>query len=132
VLETTRLYPGLRPLLDALAPRRVAVLTNKPGDLSRAILSGLGVAHCFHWIWGAGDFPGRKPDPSGLERLLAAAEVAPQDAVMIGDSAIDVRTARGAGVPAIGVTWGFHPESLDEAPTDIRVSRPADLRPLFS
>jgi len=131
LLERTRLYPGIAELLDGLPPRRLAVLTNKPGDMSRAILSGLGVAHCFDWIWGAGDFPARKPDPVGLQRLLEAAAVSPSEAVFIGDSAIDVRTARGAGVRAIGVTYGFHPESLEEAPPDVRVSDPAHLWPLL-
>ena len=131
LLERTRLYPGIADLLARLAPRRLAVLTNKPGDMSRAILSGLGVAHFFDWIWGAGDFPSRKPDPTGLQRLLAAAAVTPAEAAFIGDSAIDVRTARAAGVPAIGVTYGFHPESLDEAPPDVRVSEPQGLIALF-
>jgi phosphoglycolate phosphatase len=132
LLERTRLYPGIAELLDALPPRRLAVLTNKPGDMSRAILSGLGVAHCFDWIWGAGDVPERKPDPAGLLRLLAAAEVPPQDAAFVGDSAIDVRTARRAGVPAVGVTYGFHPESLDEVPPDLRVASASELISVFT
>jgi phosphoglycolate phosphatase len=132
LLESTRLYPGIADLLPALAPRRLAVLTNKPGDMSRAILSGLGVAHCFDWIWGAGDFPGRKPDPAGLQRLLAAAQVDPSEAVFVGDSAIDIQTARAAGVPAIGVTYGFHPESLDSTPPDVRVGRSEELATLFA
>jgi phosphoglycolate phosphatase len=132
LLDQTRLYPGIDALLGHLAPRRLAVLTNKPGDMSRAILSGLGVAHRFDWIWGAGDFPGRKPDPAGLRMLVAAAGVAPSEAVFIGDSAIDVETARGAGVRAIGVTYGFHPESLDAAPPDVRIDRPGDLATLFT
>jgi phosphoglycolate phosphatase len=131
LLERTVLYPGIADLLRLLPPRRLAVLTNKPGDMSRAILSGLGVAHCFDWIWGAGDVPGRKPDPAGLQRLLAAAEVGPHEAAFVGDSAIDVRTARGAGVPAIGVTYGFHPESLDDAPPDVRVPDAGALIALF-
>jgi phosphoglycolate phosphatase len=131
LLDQTRLYPGIEELLARMPPRRLAVLTNKPGDMSRAILSGLGVAHHFDWIWGAGDFPGRKPDPAGLQRLVAAAGVAPAEAVLIGDSAIDIKTARGAGVGAVGVTYGFHPESLDDAPPDVRVDRPGDLAALF-
>jgi phosphoglycolate phosphatase len=131
LLDQTRLYPGIEELLARMPPRRLAVLTNKPGDMSRAILSGLGVAHHFDWIWGAGDFPGRKPDPAGLQRLVAAAGVAPAEAVLIGDSAIDIKTARGAGVGAVGVTYGFHPESLDDAPPDVRVDRPGELAALF-
>jgi phosphoglycolate phosphatase len=132
LLERTRLYPGIAELLEALRPRRLAVLTNKPGDMSRAILSGLGVAHFFDWIWGAGDFPERKPHPAGLQRLVAAAAVAPDETVFVGDSAIDVRTARGAGVPAVGVTYGFHPESLDEVPPDARAASPGELLSLLT
>jgi phosphoglycolate phosphatase len=132
LLETTRLYPGVSETLEALAPRRRAVLTNKPGDMSRAILSGLGVAHFFDWIWGAGDVPARKPDPEGLQRLVAAAGVEPEEAVYVGDSAIDVQTARAVGARVIGVTYGFDPRAFDEAPPDARVSDPRELAALFS
>jgi phosphoglycolate phosphatase len=127
LLEQTRLYDGIAEVLAALPPRRMAVLTNKPGDMSRAILSGLGVAHCFDWIWGAGDVPARKPDPAGLQRMLDQAETRAEEATFVGDSAIDIRTARAAGVPSIGVTYGFHPESLDEAPPDRRATTPQEL-----
>jgi phosphoglycolate phosphatase len=133
LLENTRLYPGVVEVLDALAPRhRLAVLTNKPGDMSRAILSGLGVARRFHWIWGAGDVPARKPDPEGLRRLVAAAGVAPEEAVYVGDSAIDVRTARAVGTRAVGVTYGFDPAAFDRDAPDARVAHPAELPALFA
>jgi phosphoglycolate phosphatase len=132
LLEETRLYPGMEELLDALPPRRLAVLTNKPGDMSRAILSGLRVAHRFDWIWGAGDVPARKPDPGGLQRLLADADVAAGEAVFVGDSAVDMRTARAAGVRAVGVTYGFQPESLDESPPDAKARDAAELRSLLT
>jgi phosphoglycolate phosphatase len=127
LLETTRPYPGIPEALDALAPRALAVLTNKPGDMSRTILEGLGLAGRFRRVYGAGDLPARKPDPEGLRRLLAEAGVAAEDAVMVGDSAIDVRTARAAGVRALGVAWGFDPQSLRREPPDAIVSRPSEL-----
>jgi phosphoglycolate phosphatase len=132
LLETTRLYPGVEEALDALAPRRLAVLTNKPGDMSRAILSGLGVAHRFDWIWGYGDVPARKPDPVGLVRLMAAAGVAPTETAFVGDSAVDVRTARAAGTRSIGVTYGFDPRAFEEHVPDARVSHPRELPALFA
>jgi phosphoglycolate phosphatase len=131
LLETTRLYAGVPEALAALAPRRLAVLTNKPGDMSRAILSGLGVAHCFDWIWGAGDVPARKPDPVGLVRLMAAAEMSSAETAFIGDSAIDVCTARAAGVRSVGVTYGFDPRAFEEHPPDVRVGAPRDLPQVF-
>lgn len=131
LLESTRLYPGIEEALHALGPRRLAVLTNKPGDMSRAILSGLGVAHRFDWIWGAGDLPARKPDPVGLLRLMRAADVPPERTAFVGDSAIDVKTARAAGTYAVGVTYGFDPRAFDENPPDVRVDAPAELPLLF-
>ncbi len=75
LLDTTRLYPGVSEALAELAAsgRPLAVLTNKPGDLSRTILNGLGVGSRFARIWGAGDVPARKPDPAGLRALLGRA-----------------------------------------------------------
>jgi len=127
LLDTTTLYPGVAEALDALGDRTLAVLTNKPGGMSRRILSGLGVAGRFAWICGAGDVPTRKPDPSGLRLLLDRAAVAPGAAVIVGDSAIDVRTGRAAGVRTVGVTYGLDPASLHAAPPDLLID---DLREL--
>jgi phosphoglycolate phosphatase len=127
LLETTRLYPGVEAALQALAPRTLAVLTNKPGDLSRAILEGLGVASRFAAVYGAGDVPERKPDPSGLLRILAEAGAAPSEGVMVGDSDTDVLTGRAAGVLTVGVRYGFDPESLKATPPDVMLD---DLRQL--
>jgi phosphoglycolate phosphatase len=127
LLDTTRLYPGVAEGLDRLRDRTLAVLTNKPGDLSRTILEGLGVAARFARILGGGDVPGRKPDPAGLRQLLAGLGVSAEDAVFVGDSAIDVRTARAAGVASAGVLWGFDPASLQAEPPDLLLR---DLREL--
>jgi phosphoglycolate phosphatase len=127
LLEATYLYPGVLEALEALASRHLAVLTNKPGDFSRAILEGLGVARFFRRIYGGGDLPARKPDPVGLHRLLAEAGAEPREAVMIGDSAIDVRTGRAAGVRTIGVLYGFDPEGLRRESPDRLVQEPRDL-----
>src|SRR5262249_58150718 len=70
LLDSTRLYPGAVEALDRLRGRRLAVLTNKPGDMSRTILRGLGVADRFFRIYGGGDLDARKPDPAGLVRLV--------------------------------------------------------------
>jgi len=131
LLVKTRLYPGVAEALPALAPRRLAVLTNKPGDMSRAILTGLGAAHYFEWIWGAGDVPARKPDPAGLLRLIEEARVLPAQTAFVGDSAIDVRTARAAGAYAVGVMYGFDPQAFADDAPDARVAHPQELPALF-
>jgi phosphoglycolate phosphatase len=130
LLDTTRLYPGIEEALDALAGTTLAVLTNKPGDMSRAILEGLGVAPRFARVWGAGDVPSRKPDPAGLLALMAELGAAAGETWMVGDSATDVLAARAAGVRAAGVTWGFHPAALRLARPDRLVDDPRGLLPL--
>jgi phosphoglycolate phosphatase len=112
MLETTTLYPGVAEALDALRGHALAVLTNKPGDMSRAILEGLGVASRFTRICGPEDVPRRKPDPAGLLWLMADAGVGREAAAMVGDSPVDVRTGRAAGVLTVGVSYGLDPEGL--------------------
>jgi phosphoglycolate phosphatase len=127
LLDTTRLYPGVLEALDALAPRTFAVLTNKPGDMSRAILQGLGVADRFARVYGGGDLKERKPDPAGLLRILDETHAEPGEAAMVGDSDVDVLTGRAAGVRTIGVRYGFDPGSLEATPPDELID---DLREL--
>ena len=127
LLHATRLYPGTEDALDRLRDRPLAVLTNKPGDMSRAILEGLGVADRFFRIYGAGDVDARKPDPAGLHRIAGEAGVAAQASVMVGDSGIDVRTGRAAGALTAGVTYGFDAGSFRDDPPDLLVSSLTEL-----
>jgi phosphoglycolate phosphatase len=127
LLDTTRLYPGVAEALEALAGTTLAVLTNKPGDLSRAILKGLGVAGRFARVRGAGDVPSRKPDPAGLLGLMAEVSAMASETWMVGDSATDVDVARAAGVRVAGVTWGFHPGALRAAGPDRLIDDPREL-----
>jgi phosphoglycolate phosphatase len=132
LLDTTVLYPGVLESLDALRDRTLVVLTNKPGDMSRRILDGLGVAGRFARIWGAGDVPAKKPDPSGLRSILDQTGTAPEGAVLVGDSAIDVRTGRAAGVLTVGVTYGLDPASLEATPPDVLIADLRELAPRLS
>ncbi len=127
LLDTTRLYPGTRETLDLLADRTLAVLSNKPGAQSRAVLSGLGVASRFARIWGPDDAGGRKPDPSGLRRLLASLGFTPAESALVGDSSADIAAGRAAGVRTVGVTWGLNPKSLLADPGDRTID---DIRTL--
>jgi phosphoglycolate phosphatase len=132
LLDTTHLYPGVAEALAALDGTTLAVLTNKPGDLSRAILEGLGVARHFARIWGAGDVTSRKPDPGGLLRLIADVHASPEETWMVGDSATDVGAGRAAGARVAGVTWGFHPAALRAAGPDLLIDDPRELPSLAS
>ena len=127
MLDQTRLYPGVAEALDALRGHTLAVLTNKPGDMSRAILAGLGVADRFARICGAEDVPAKKPDPAGLRLLMADAGTGPESVAMVGDSPVDVRTGRAAGVLTVGVSYGLDPDGLRAEPPDVLLD---DLRAL--
>jgi phosphoglycolate phosphatase len=118
-LDYTVLYPGVRESLDRLrdARKRMAVLTNKPVRISKAIIDGLGVGPHFFQVYGGNSFDFKKPHPIGVESLIRESGVGVSDALMIGDSSVDIQTARNAGIASAGVTYGFQPETLaDPAP----------------
>jgi phosphoglycolate phosphatase len=108
LLATTRPYDGTVGTLDALAAvTRLAVLTNKPEAATLRLLEGLDLRRYFSDVIG-GDTPyGRKPDPAGLFALLARADVANEDALMVGDSLNDLLVAEAAGVPSCLARYGF-------------------------
>lgn len=106
-LDRTRPFPGLPELLTR-SGRLLAVHTNKPGKVARRILAGLGLLDRFAAVVGGDEGP-RKPDPASTLELMRRFGARPQDTVFIGDSPIDVRTARAAGVTMVAVTWGFRP-----------------------
>jgi phosphoglycolate phosphatase len=124
-LDYTTLYPGVSEALDRFADagKRMAVLTNKPVRMSRAIIDGLGVAGRFFRIYGGNSFEFKKPNPIGVETLLVEANVGRESALMIGDSSVDVHTARNAGIRCCGVTWGFQPETLADPAPEMLVDR---------
>ena len=115
--DVTRPFPGIVDALDALAARGfvLAVLTNKHGEAARLILDRLGLAHRFALILGGGDVSALKPDPAGLLDCLARLGVASAHAWYVGDLALDVDTARRAGVPAAGASWGYGDRGALEA-----------------
>ena len=108
LLVHTRLYDGTVEMLEALhAGSTLAVLTNKPQRPSERILEGLGIARYFTYVVGGDSSHGRKPDPAGLRGLMDAAGTTESDTLMVGDSAIDLRTARAAGARCCLVRYGF-------------------------
>jgi len=123
MLDNTRLYPGVIESLDRLrnAGLRLAVLTNKPVRFSRDLLRGLGLGGHFAVVYGGNSFETKKPHPEGLEKVMAELGVPPQHTLVVGDSAVDVLTARNAGAWACGVTYGFQPETFPQAPPDLLV-----------
>jgi phosphoglycolate phosphatase len=124
-LDHTTLYPGVKESLDRLrdAGKRMAVLTNKPVRMTRSILEGLGVRDRFFQIFGGNSFEQKKPHPIGVETLMREAAADRAHTVMVGDSSVDVLTARNAGIACCGVTYGFQPESLADPAPDLLVDR---------
>jgi len=108
LLVSTRLYDGMADTIDRLRDdAQLAVLTNKPAIPTRKILEGLGVIDRFRWVIGGdGPFP-RKPDPSGLRHLMAQANTSPDRSILIGDSGVDLATARSAGTRICLARYGF-------------------------
>jgi phosphoglycolate phosphatase len=125
LLDYTRLYPGVRESLDRFreGSKQMAVLTNKPTAMSREILEGLGVGGHFFRIFGGDSFEQKKPHPIGVEALMREAGMDQASTMIVGDSSVDVATARNAGIACCGVTYGFQPESLADPAPDLLVDR---------
>jgi phosphoglycolate phosphatase len=89
--------------------------------MSRMIVEGLGVAPCFFQVYGGNSFDFKKPHPIGIETLMREAACDRSRTLMVGDSSVDVQTARNAQVKCCGVTYGFQPESLADPEPDVLV-----------
>jgi len=131
-LDNTRAYDGIKEALQQIAGadgagRRLAVLTNKPVRVSRDIVSGLGLADYFFQVYGGNSFETKKPDPLGANALMREAGAGPGETVMVGDSQVDILTARNAGLWSVGVTYGFAPQTLEQVVPDVLVDTPAEL-----
>jgi phosphoglycolate phosphatase len=128
-----RPYPGMTALVDRLAAdgRALAVLSNKPHELVTAIVAEL-FPQRFAAVHGHRDGAARKPDPEPARAILRELGVEPPQAAMVGDSTLDIGTARAAGMRAIAVTWGFRPAAeLAAASPDACVARPEELLDLL-
>jgi phosphoglycolate phosphatase len=123
MLDNTRLYPGVQEALDRLrgSGANLAVLTNKPVRFSRALVEGLNLGNHFFQVYGGNSFEQKKPDPIGVEMLLRESGVPRERTMMVGDSGVDVRTARNANIRACGVSYGFQPEGFVDDPPDLVV-----------
>jgi phosphoglycolate phosphatase len=130
IADRSRPFPGLIEALDELASRgcRLAVCTNKLERLSVQLLKQLKLADRFAAICGQDTFGVQKPDPEVLRRTIAVAGGDLSDAIMIGDSATDIRTARAAGIPVIAVDFGYSDRPMSEFDPDRIISNFAQLQ----
>lgn len=137
-LDHTTVYDGIKEALTAIRasanglPRKMAVLSNKPVNPSRAIVDALGLGEFFSQVYGGNSFATKKPEPEGALKLLNEFEIAPAQAAIVGDSHVDVETGSNCGIWTIGVNYGFAPHTLRSSPPDILVDSPRELAQVFS
>ncbi len=135
-LDHTYLYPGVLGALETIRRDHpgllMAVLTNKPVRPSRDICAHFGLDRFFFQNYGGNSFPTKKPEPLGLNTLIVEASelrstlIAPESTLMIGDSSVDILTARNAGARSLGCTFGLAPDSLAAAQPDAIAQTPAE------
>jgi phosphoglycolate phosphatase len=137
-LDFTYVYAGVIESLEAIRTAHpgilMAVLTNKPVNPSRDICAHFGLDRFFFQNYGGNSFHTKKPDPHGLLTLIAEANalqpdsplITPAHTVMIGDSDIDILTARNCGARSIGCTFGLAPHTLAAAQPDLLAHTPAE------
>lgn len=136
-LDNTHLYDGVKEALEAIRDgqngldRRMAVLSNKPVKPSRDIVDALGLGDFFIRVYGGNSFHTKKPDPLGVHTLLEETGTRSDETAIIGDSSIDVITGRNAELWTCGVTYGFAPRTLDDAPPDVLVDSARELADVF-
>ena len=137
-LDHTTIYEGIETALSQIrnsgngVPRKMAVLTNKPVNPSRAIVEALGLKGYFSQVYGGNSFDTKKPDPEGARKLLSESAVRPEQAAIVGDSHTDIETGHNAGLWTVGVTYGFAPQTLMDARPDVLVDTPAELGTVFA
>jgi len=132
MLDHTVPYPGVAEALEKLRGHKMAVLTNKPVIFSREMLTRLGFASYFAYIYGGNSFPQKKPDPMGLYKLMEDLQVSARETLMVGDSDTDVVTGRNAGVWTCGVTYGFGAHTLERVSPDLVIDDMRELPPLLN
>jgi len=136
-LDHTTVYEGIAETLASVADstngvrRLMAVLSNKPVNPSRDIVQALGLGDFFVRVYGGNSFTTKKPDPLGVRTILRETGFAADEALMIGDSSVDVLTGRNAGLWTCGVAYGFAPHSLEDVPPDVLIETPRQLGELF-
>ena len=131
-LDFTYVYAGVFESLEAMHTtaagerRKMAVLTNKPVGPSVAICDALGLSPYMFRIYGGNSFASKKPDPEGLNTLIREAGAAPGETLMIGDSSVDILTARRAGAWVIGCRFGLSSHTVESIPSDCLVDNAAE------
>jgi phosphoglycolate phosphatase len=133
-LDSTCAYPEVAETLAELRHRNLpmAVLTNKPVRISVRILDALKLSAYFHAVYGGNSFTTKKPDPLGANTIVRELGVPAPETIIVGDSEVDVQTARNAGAMAVAVNYGFGVHDREAYPADVYLDHFADLLLLVS
>lgn len=132
MLDNTAPYPGVAEALEKLDGHKMAVLTNKPVVFSREMVTRLGFARYFSYVYGGNSFPQKKPDPAGLNKLMEDLGISARETLMVGDSDTDIITGRNAGALTCGVTYGFGAHTLQQVSPDLVIDDLRELPPLLN
>lgn len=128
-------YPGVMELLKTLQTRqlKLAVVTNKPHHYAEKMTAHYFPKTSFNPIFGQREGIPKKPDPTQALAAARQMQVAPHDCLFVGDSAVDIKTARRAGMSSIGAGWGFRPKSeLIDAGADYIIDHPMEVLSLIN
>lgn len=134
IANESRPYPGAVACLEALraAGARLGVCTNKRSHLSKALIAALELNPLLDAIVGRDSVTKSKPHPDHLSETIRQAGGSVRRAIMVGDTAVDVATARAAGVPVIGVTFGYSDKPMADLKPDIVISHYDELLPAIA
>jgi len=133
-LVHTKLYPGIKDLVNALKSKKVKtlVLTNKPDSIAQQVISGLFPPGSFDYVQGEVKGKPRKPDPACVWELLVELDLIPANTIFVGDSEVDMETAVAAGCFAMGVSWGYRSRDvIQKAGAKRIIDTPSELLELF-
>ena len=132
LMNFTRFYPSGREILDHFCDKKQAICSNKPEEFVRRILGSLGSLDYFDAILGGDSLKSKKPDPEGLLYLLDRFQCSSAEAVMVGDSPVDIETGKRAGVYTCLVNYGFgDPKEIILAEPDCSIDHLSELKDLF-
>jgi len=127
----TDLYPGIRTLIDWLDKSgvRLSILSNKPDSFTRLCVKEFFPDQPFELVFGQRQNVPLKPHPQAALGIIRTMGVSPQSSLFVGDTAVDMKTGKAAGMKSVGVTWGFRQEDeLLKAGADIIISKPEELK----
>ncbi len=132
LLDHTCLFPGMAEVLEAYNDKKLAVITNKPQKYTDPIIEGLGLSDYFESVLGREACANPKPHPAPIHKVMENHSLHPQQAVIIGDTEIDIEAGKSAGILTCGVLFGFgEPDLVRDAAPDFLVNESRELLDIF-